>query len=145
MAVFILQVFVLEQALFSCLFLHCTTHGDVCFAGISHSSPHILTGTSAGPHQQPLSLTQAARTRHVPFCKCFWRADEMSQSATTSALPTHPTTLYARKEELLCCSHLKHLNHRTAEVYSFTSSLQSSSWGGSKSARVSHYTRAALA
>lgn len=68
-------------------------------------------------------------------CKCFWRAAEISQSAITSALPTLPTNLYAG-EEMLCSAHLQHLNHSTAEAYSFSSFLQSSSWGGSKSASV---------
>lgn len=68
----ILQVFVLEQALFTYLFL-CCTHTWRCLLCwyLSFLPTHILTGTSADPHQQPLPLTQAARTRHVHAVNAF--------------------------------------------------------------------------
>lgn len=136
-SMFILQVFILERALFTRLFL-CDTHtyGDVCFAGTSHSSPHTHhthpscdkwgVPSLPGPHQPAPSPPSGSWDKARSRCKVFSGKEWQKPLKVQSPPPCMP-------EDSCYASHLRHLNPSSAEAPSSSPGPRSPSHGGRRS------------
>lgn len=148
-SMFILQVFILERALFTRLFL-CDTHiwrcllcRDLTFlpAHTTHTSQLGQVGGPFAPRSPPASprpsLGQLGQSTVTLQNVSSQRVSKGSQSAV-------PTTLHVRGR-MLCPSHLRHLGHSTAEAPSSSPGPRSPSHGGHRSAGASPHVGAARA